>query len=563
MKYSSTFVLNLSRQRISLGMISIDDKIKELDSFDPNEPAGSQSLRRLFLLAKALSQKDPLVEVVLPNDIIQYETFISENSPTISEIKSTIINRSKTPNSEIEIALGEKVGSRALSIAFAETTVLEELKKFITTAGFKIKCFRAGENIAGFNKNNNLFPKYCFKTNKLYGLLELKYAAVIALILGTLMFLNLKDSFYDSKNLSRLSSPEVNTELLLSAYLPEIVDEVIFSNNTVGDIYTPNIAGPKKTFPQIEITFQNLYKMASIKKQELPNFARTIPPTLIYKPGFLFREYKLSADQIGTPPLGIHKLIKEEKSKVSKLISPSVEGSSFAPSTQHYSSLPTSNMITPEFQKDTVSTKIKLEKFNKYARRITNLPKQTRANQENLPIEANQQKSLEESPSSNIGQENNNEFEELVAKYTLKLMPYKKPLIIDNIKILSEPTLSTGALAFLSSPLLRPNIIIQTKPVKASQVSLSARATKSPSIPKSASIWHNSTRTNFIDLDRTNLIGILGKSSNPRAMIRLSNGTILTLKVGDGFQGWRIFAIDRDKIHVENGSRQEILHLPG
>ena len=158
MKYPSSFVLNLSRQRISLGMISIDDKIKELDSFDPNEPAGSQSLKRLFLLAKALSQKDPLVEVVLPNDIIQYETFISENSPTISEIKSTIINRSKTPNSEIEIALGEKVGSRALSIAFAETTVLEELKKFITTAGFKIKCFRAGENIAGFNKNNNLFP---------------------------------------------------------------------------------------------------------------------------------------------------------------------------------------------------------------------------------------------------------------------------------------------------------------------------------------------------------------------------------------------------------------------
>ena len=303
--------------------------------------------------------------------------------------------------------------------------------------------------------------------------------------------------------------------------------------------------------------------MASIKKPELPNFARTIPPTLIYKPGFWFREYNLSADQIGTPPLGIHKLIKEEKSKVSNLLSPSVEGSSFAPSTQYYSSLPTSNMITPEFLRDTVSTKIKLEKFNKYARRITNLPKQTRANQENLPIEANQQKSLEESPSSNIGQENNNEFEELVAKYTLELMPYKKPLIIDNIKILSEPTLSTGALAFLSSPLLRPNIIIQTKPVKASQVSLSARATKSPSIPKSASIWHNSTRTNFIDLDRTNLIGILGKSSNPRAMIRLSNGTILTLKVGDGFQGWRIFAIDRDKIHVENGSRQEILHLPG
>ena len=560
MKYSSTFVLNLSRQRISLGMISVDEKIKELDSFDPNEPAGSQSLRRLFSLAKALSQKDPLIEVVLPNDIIQYETFISENSPTISEIKSTIINRSKTPNSDIEIALGEKVGSRAVSIAFAETAVLEELKKFINTAGFKIKCFRAGENIAGFNKNNNLFPKYCFKANKLSGFLALRYAAVIVLLVGTLLFLNSKANFYDQKNLTELSSPEVNTELLLSEYLPENFNEITSSNNTVGDIYTPNITDTRKSFPKIKLTFQNLYKMGSIEKPELPNFARATPATLIYKPGFWFIEFDLSSDQIGTPPLEKHKLIKEEKSKVSELFFASLEGISSAPSTDYYNSLLTSNINTLEFQKDTTSNNIKLEKFNKYARNITNLPKQIR---ENLTIDSNQQTFLGENPNLNIGQDNNTEFEELVARYTLELMPYKKPLIIDNIKILSEPTISTGALAFLNSPLLRPNIIIQSKPVKASQVSLSARATKSPSIPKNASIWHNSTRTNFIDLDRTNLIGILGKSSNPRAMIRLSNGTILTLKVGDGFQGWRIFAIDRDKIHVENGSRQEILYLPG
>ncbi len=204
MKYPSSFVLNLSRQRISLGMISAGEKIKELDSFDPNEPAGSQSLRRLFSLAKALIQRDPQVEVVLPNDIIQYETFISENSPTISEIRSTIANRSKTPNSDIEIALGEKVGSRAVSIAFAETAVLEELRKFINTAGFKIKCFRAEEDIAGFKRNNNLFPKYCFKANKLSRFLKLKYVAVIALFVGTLLFLNSKDNFLRPEKFGRI-----------------------------------------------------------------------------------------------------------------------------------------------------------------------------------------------------------------------------------------------------------------------------------------------------------------------------------------------------------------------
>ena len=72
-----------------------------------------------------------------------------------------------------------------------------------------------------------------------------------------------------------------------------------------------------------------------------------------------------------------------------------------------------------------------------------------------------------------------------------------------------------------------------------------------------------SLRTDFIDLDRTNLIGIVGKSSNPSALLRLSNGKIVKLKVGQWFEGWRVFAIDRDKIHVENGFKQEILRMPG
>ena len=90
-----------------------------------------------------------------------------------------------------------------------------------------------------------------------------------------------------------------------------------------------------------------------------------------------------------------------------------------------------------------------------------------------------------------------------------------------------------------------------------------AKATKSPSIPEKASVGYNSTKRNFIDLDRTNLIGIVGKSSNPSALLRLSNGKIVKLKVGQWFEGWRVFAIDRDKIHVENGFKQEILRMPG
>ena len=562
MKYSSTFVLNLSRQRISLGMISNGQESRILDSFDPNEPAGNQSLKRLFFLAKALSKTDPIVEVILPNDIIQNETFISEDTPSMAEIKSVIKERSKTPNSEIEVALGEKVGSRAVSIAFAETAVLEELRNFINTAGFKIKCFRARQSIAGFNKDSNLFPKYSFKPNKLTSFLDLKYvAAAIIIISGSFLFLNSDNNFYESVNSIKSTPPKVNSKLILEQ-IPENIDAITSAKNTLGNIYISNGSDPKKMLFQDQNIFPNLYDVEPLKKRELPNFPGVIPPILISKPGLWFREYDLSAYQVQATPLQKNQIIKEGENKVPKLSTPSFKGSPPESPATYFSSIPTTIKVTKEFQKRPISSQVKLEKFNKYARNIDILPKLKKVSQGNTEFVSSEDIS-KEYPELNDDQKKPAEFELLVARYTLELMPYKKPIVIDNIKILSEPTLSTGALVFLKSPLLRPDIIIQSKQVKLSQVSLTARATRSPSIPKNASIWHNSTRTNFIDLDRTNLIGILGKSSNPRAMIRLSNGTILTLKVGDGFQGWRVFAIDRDKIHVENGSRQEILHLPG
>ena len=111
MAYHSTFALNLSRHKISLGIINSTKKQEILDSFDPNEPAGNQSLKRLFLLAKALSQSDPIVEVFLPSDVIQSETFISENNPTHDEVRSVLAERNSLPTSDIQVTLGENVGS--------------------------------------------------------------------------------------------------------------------------------------------------------------------------------------------------------------------------------------------------------------------------------------------------------------------------------------------------------------------------------------------------------------------------------------------------------------------
>ena len=155
------------------------------------------------------------------------------------------------------------------------------------------------------------------------------------------------------------------------------------------------------------------------------------------------------------------------------------------------------------------------------------------------------------------------ELEKSVVEYAIKISPYQKPLIINSIKILSEPTLSSGALVFTKVPKKRPDYFKDLKVIKPSQIKITAKATRAPSIPEKASVGYNSTKRNFIDLERTNLIGIVGKSSDPSALLRLSNGKIIKIKVGQWFEGWRVYAIDRDKIHVENGFKQEILRMPG
>ena len=73
----------------------------------------------------------------------------------------------------------------------------------------------------------------------------------------------------------------------------------------------------------------------------------------------------------------------------------------------------------------------------------------------------------------------------------------------------------------------------------------------------------NATINNILELNRTNLIGIFGTEFNAAALVRLSSGKIIKVKVGDRFDGWRVFAIDKDKIHLANGSKQETLRLPG
>ena len=142
--------------------------------------------------------------------------------------------------------------------------------------------------------------------------------------------------------------------------------------------------------------------------------------------------------------------------------------------------------------------------------------------------------------------------------------PFIKPKIIDSIKVLEDPTKSTGAVTFVELPPTIPTIISELKKVAASSVKNLRVISNPPSIPKRASIVGNSTLKNLIELNRTNLIGIFGKRTGRIALIRLSSGNTIKVKVGQQFgNGWKVISIDLDKIHITNGSRQETLRIPG
>ena len=142
--------------------------------------------------------------------------------------------------------------------------------------------------------------------------------------------------------------------------------------------------------------------------------------------------------------------------------------------------------------------------------------------------------------------------------------PTLKPGIIDSIKVLEDPTKSTGAVTFVGLPPEIPLLVTKLKKVSASSIKNLDVRNNPPSIPKRSSIVGNSTQKNLIELNRTNLIGVFGKRAGRIALIRLSSGNTVKVRVGQQFgDGWRVISIDLDKIHITNGSRQETLRIPG
>ena len=552
MNYNRKFFLNLKSDVISLD-ISDHNEQYVLDSFDPNEPAASVNLKQLFKLAKALNSKVPKIEVNIPENLLKNETLIT-NKPISNNEAIEIINKRNTDNKSGIISLNfESIGNRATSITYIQISLINEVKEFVEKAGFIITRFNIGK-YSFLNKNTQKINLKYFESFN-----HLKIKSFSRPILGLILFLffGFMSLSYIGENINKYHEPQIKLEGTTIKVDFKNFNEnlkINFSNELISKNELSLINTSLKRFEEFEIK-SNSYNLKTFPI--LSTVTQDISINKIYISNELFLGNDLNHKKLQTKLVNTKETINKKISNLSNV-------QSLKNITNYKTLFVVQDNENLSNQRKKLSTDFKkiIAAYNpeiKTLNRSINNETEEKSNIDLIPVDDNNVK-------KNKGNEIKEKYPELersVVEYAIKISPYQKPLIINSIKILSEPTLSSGALVFTKVPKKRPDYFKDLKVIKPSQIKITAKATRAPSIPEKASVGYNSTKRNFIDLERTNLIGIVGKSSNPSALLRLSNGKIIKIKVGQWFEGWRVYAIDRDKIHVENGFKQEILRMPG
>ena len=555
MTYPRKFFLNLTSNSISLVMEQYQEQ-KVLHSFDPNEPAANEELKKLFHLAKALNYHTPEIEINLPENLLNNETLIT-NNPISQKEAICLINKRKENNKKGIISLTtENIGTRATSITYIQASLINEVKEFVEKAGFSIKKFNIGKFSFENNRNIKLNYQRYLKPIKLLKLTRLSkpfYSSFALVIIGLSIFL------YKNEEKVTYQIPSVKTNLHIDKIEPNTINQnnkLDVRNNLFA---STKISSKVKIFREINTLytpleldrFNSFFIIDNIHDDMNLEYNLNNSKDILFQNDISYK--KLKAEILKTSE--IKRINNFNLFRVSSLEN-MIDYESLFKILSDKNNYITKNGDKPDFKKIisyyepeiiNLNTQFNKDLKQKLDEKIINSTKE-----KNKAVKQPEKK-----------QETFPEFDPLLIEYAIKISPYKKPSIIDSIRILSQPTLSSGAIIFVKIPKERPSHFKALKIIKPSQVKITAKATKSPSIPEKASVGYNSTKRNFIDLDRTNLIGIVGKSSNPSALLRLSNGKIVKLKVGQWFEGWRVFAIDRDKIHVENGFKQEILRMPG
>lgn len=88
-----------------------------------------------------------------------------------------------------------------------------------------------------------------------------------------------------------------------------------------------------------------------------------------------------------------------------------------------------------------------------------------------------------------------------------------------------------------------------------------AAVSTAPRIPTQANVAREATQVRAINLRQINLIGVMGTPSSRRALVRLTNGRIVTVRVGESLDGGQITAIGDNELRYTRRGRNHVLRI--
>lgn len=88
------------------------------------------------------------------------------------------------------------------------------------------------------------------------------------------------------------------------------------------------------------------------------------------------------------------------------------------------------------------------------------------------------------------------------------------------------------------------------------------RSSSAPQIPTRASVAAEATQKNVLSMKKTSLIGVYGTAANRSALVRMRNGKIVKISVGDRVNGGKVAAIGATQVHYVKGGKNYLLRMP-
>ncbi len=640
--------LNLSKTSIQLLRKGIKKSWYVLGSADPSSKNLENDLTRLRNQAAALSSKKPIVDVLLPRELVLSQTIVIEDDFSVEYCKKVTAKRCGLNESDILIAIGDSSTKSTVPVAAISTNSINESRNFVKKAGFRPAKYIASSKISGFKKSPVFFNDSASK--KLFDLenesiTKVLTFASIFLFVGFLaslatVYLEYKSNnsphnyLANSKNFLEKEN-KTKTKLLLLREVKEISPQQLYASNFQQKHSNFAYIPPKLQDKQPKLSLQNHFSdkeqlKVSLRAATIEELGLVEPVSPTSNPAnpSQFDDLKEVSNSLNQalvslndngpkelprklPKVGVNFSVDSNPTKLlsnkSIIVSNSLEPKKVLafPMKERVVNHKYKKVLIEEVFSDISLTKILITTTKKRASTLPLLyfdikkpditsPNKLKginyvSNTDNAFISTNHIKRNKHSIRDLVPIESNRLtlnrlFNQKLKEQGLKIKllnsnqdrnttklslwngkyPVTKPKIIDSIKVLDDPTRSTGAVTFVGLPPEIPLAVTKLKKVYASSIKNLNVRNNPPSIPKRSSIVGNSTQKNLIELNRTNLIGVFGKRTGRIALIRLSSGNTVKVKAGQQFgDGWRVISIDLDKIHVTNGSRQETLRIPG